>query len=92
MIPVDGDTGYRPAAPEEADVTIDLFDATSGSLVVHGVAVADYDPPKIDVAQLQVSVLAAIAQVPAIDPDQREDPRRGDVGSDELGSSTPNLP
>ena len=65
MIPVDGDNGYSPEPPEEADVTLDFFDATSGLLLWHGVAIADYDPPRIDVAQLQDSVLTATEHLPA---------------------------
>jgi Domain of unknown function (DUF4136) len=61
----DSETGYHPAHSEEANVTIDFFDATSGSHVWHEVAIADADPPTIDVARLQAAVLTAIAAVPA---------------------------
>jgi hypothetical protein len=57
------DTGYEPAG-EEAYVSIDIFDAANHSIVWHGVAVSDAEPLTIDIAQLQVSVLTAIAAVP----------------------------
>jgi hypothetical protein len=61
----DPDTGYPLPYSEEANVTIDLFDAANGSHVWHGVAIADADTKTIDVARLQVGVLTAIAAVPA---------------------------
>jgi hypothetical protein len=64
----DSETGYQPAHSEEVNVTIDFFDATSGSDVWHEVAIADADPPTIDVARLQAAVLNAIAAVPAQSP------------------------
>jgi Domain of unknown function (DUF4136) len=64
----DSETGYQPAHSEETNVTIDFFDATSGSHVWHEVAIADADPPTIDVARLQAAVLTAIAAVPAQSP------------------------
>ncbi|HEV3194133.1 MAG TPA: DUF4136 domain-containing protein [Polyangiaceae bacterium] len=57
------DTGYEPAG-EEAYVSIDIFDAANHSVVWHGVAVSDADPLTIDVAQLQVGALTAIAAIP----------------------------
>jgi hypothetical protein len=88
MTPFDGESGYRPAPLEEANVTIDFFDATSAALVGHGVAIADYDPPRVDVAQLQVSVLTAIEPVPAGGPDRGGGLERGVVRNDERGPST----
>jgi hypothetical protein len=64
----DPETGYHPAHSEEANVTVDFFDATDGSHLWHGVAIADADPPAIDVAQLQAAVLTAITAVPAQRP------------------------
>jgi hypothetical protein len=58
------DTGYEPAG-EEAFVSIDLFDAANHSIVWHGVAVSNAEPLTLDLAQLQVGVLTAIAAVPA---------------------------
>jgi Domain of unknown function (DUF4136) len=58
------DIGYEPAG-EEAYVTIDLFDTANRSLVWHSVAVSDAEPLRIDVGQLQVRALTAIAAVPA---------------------------
>ena len=68
-------------------MTLDFFDATSGSLVWHDVAIADYDPPRIDVARLQDSVLTAIEQLPASDPDRPEGLKPGVVRNDELGAA-----
>jgi hypothetical protein len=56
--------GYQPAG-EEAYVTIDLFDTVNRSLVWHSIAVSDAEPLSIDVGQLQVGALTAIAAVPA---------------------------
>jgi hypothetical protein len=64
----DSETGYYPVHSEQANVTIDFFDATSGAHVWHEVAIADADPPAIDVAKLQAAVLTAIAAVPAQRP------------------------
>ncbi len=64
----DSETGYHFAYSKEANVTIDFFDATSGSHVWHEVAIADADPPRIDGAELQAAVLSAIASVPAHRP------------------------
>lgn len=64
----DRETGYQPTHSEEANVTIDFFDATSGSRVWHEVATADADPPTIDVPQLQAAVRSAITAVPAQSP------------------------
>ncbi len=58
------ETGYEPAG-EEAYVAIDLFDAANHTQVWHGGAVSDAEPLTIDVAQLQGTVLTAIAAVPA---------------------------
>jgi len=57
------DTGYEPPG-EQAYVTIDLFDAANHSLIWHGVAVSDAEPLTINVGQLQVGALTAIAAVP----------------------------
>jgi hypothetical protein len=58
------DTGYEPPG-EQAYVTIDLFDAANHSLVWHGVAVSDAEPLTINVGQLEVGAVTAIAPVPA---------------------------
>jgi hypothetical protein len=62
------DTGGNQPASEEAYVSIDLFDAANHSVVWHGVAVSNAQPLTIDVAQLQVGALTAIAAVPAQTP------------------------
>jgi hypothetical protein len=64
----DSETSYHAPHSEQANVTIDFFDATSGSHVWHEVAIVDADPSTIDVAQLQAAVLTAIAAVPAQSP------------------------
>jgi hypothetical protein len=58
------ETEYHPQESEETNVTVDLFDAANGSHVGHGVAITDADTKTIDVAQLRVGVLTAIAAVP----------------------------
>jgi Domain of unknown function (DUF4136) len=58
------DTGIE-APGEEAYVTIDLFDAANHTQVWHGVAISNAERLTIDVAQLQGTVLTAIAAVPA---------------------------
>jgi hypothetical protein len=58
------ETGYEPPG-EEAYVTIDLFDAANHTNIWRGVAVSDAEPLTIDVAQLQVGALSAVAAIPA---------------------------
>jgi len=55
--------GYEPPG-EEAYVTIDLFDTANHSLVWHSVAVSDAEPLTINVGQLQVGAMTAVAAVP----------------------------
>jgi hypothetical protein len=62
------ETGFPLPYAEEAKVTIDLFDAARGTHMWHGVAIADADKKTVDVAQLQVGVLTAMAAVPGQSP------------------------
>jgi hypothetical protein len=61
----DGETGYRPPQPEEVNVTIDFFDAASGSTVWHAVAMSGADLGAIDEARLRSAVESAIGAIPA---------------------------